>query len=217
MALITVDIWVFLWNVLLTLTFFQIAKHKTDNVGPATVGFPQPLWSWIKSYLHMLQMMDGYIESEMEFHSIFVSFRNNRGARPEVISSSGVNRALNSLWKTVHLKGRVSATKLRKAIVTCAKRGAIGQRRTGQTHGPPTDNSWSLLSFATTARLGPSNIKADYTYNDEAKCSGASNPWRTPPTRFPRHPDKDCQNVWLIWPRPSTRTPTQGSWNLQFW
>ena len=70
----------------------------------------------------MLRNMDGYIEAEMEFKSIFVSFRDNRGARPEVISSSGVNRALNSLWRSVHHKGRVSATKLRKAIVTCVRR-----------------------------------------------------------------------------------------------
>ena len=100
-------------------------------MGPATVGFPQPLWGWIMPNLHMLRRMDGYVEVAMKFRSIFVSIRDNRGARKDDISSSGVNRALNNLLRFVPYKGRLSATKLRKAIFT----GAIGQRRTGQTHG----------------------------------------------------------------------------------
>lgn len=176
-------------------------------MGPATVGFPQPLWSWIKSYLHMLQMMDGYIESEMEFRSIFVLFRNNRGARPEVISSSGVNRALNSLWKTVHLKGRVSATKLRKAIVTCVRRGEPLARNAlakHMAHQPTTADRYYHLQRQRDLALPISRLITHTMTRPNVRELPAL---EEPPTRFPRHPDKARQAM-RIQLRTSSLQPT---------
>ena len=99
--------------------YFQIKKHKTDFVGPAVIALPGPLQEY---------------GAQMSQTSMFLSVRDLTSV-PVPLTQSGVNKAINSLWQEVHGRGsRVSATMLRKSIVTHVRRSNPLARDVLATH-----------------------------------------------------------------------------------
>ena len=114
--------------------YFQIKKHKTDFVGPAVVALPVPLQEYVQNFLHMVRSLPRYDPAQMSQTSMFLSVRDLESV-PVPLTQSGVNKAINSLWQEVHGRGsRVSATMLRKSIVTHVRRSNPLARDVLATH-----------------------------------------------------------------------------------
>ena len=99
---------------------FLIAKHKTDYMGPAHMGFLKPLWIYVKSYL------PSYDTKAMRKSSIFVRFDASTQTAM-ALSSSAINKGINKLWAEVH-GTPVSTTKIRKSVVTHVRKTIPGSR-----------------------------------------------------------------------------------------
>ena len=97
---------------------FQISRHKTGYIGPANIAFPEPLWARTLAYFKSLQDIPGYHVRLHRKESIFMKFPCGLEERPIPLSSSGIQYAINQLWKCAHARKVISATRLRKSIVT---------------------------------------------------------------------------------------------------
>ena len=81
-----------------------------------------PLQEYVQNFLHMVRSLPRYDPAQMSQTSMFLSVRDLTSV-PVPLTQSGVNKAINSLWQEVHGRGsRVSATMLRKSIVTHVRR-----------------------------------------------------------------------------------------------
>lgn len=102
-------------------SYFQISRHKTDYMAPANVALPEPLWGFLQSYLTLLKSLPGYNDKAFRRESVFVGCRSMDTPELKPPSVSGINRALNSLWQLVHRRQPISATLLRKSVVTAVR------------------------------------------------------------------------------------------------
>lgn len=97
---------------------FQISRHKTGYMGPANIAFPEPLWTRTLAYFKLLQDIPGYHVRPHRKEFIFMKFPQGLEERPIPLTSSGIQYAINQLWKCAHAWKVISATQLRKSIVT---------------------------------------------------------------------------------------------------
>lgn len=95
-------------------------------MGPAHVGFPKPLWTYVESYLHCLKNFPSYDTKAMRKSSIFVRFDASTQTAM-ALSSSAINKGINKLWAEVH-GTPVITTKIRKPVVTHVRKPISGSR-----------------------------------------------------------------------------------------
>lgn len=100
--------------------YFQVSKHKTDYVGPAQIALPGDLWRFTLAFVHCLRRMPGYQANQMRTTSIFLGIRHY-DAEPVPLSTSGIDKALKRFWRIVYKGSTISATLLRKSVVTAVR------------------------------------------------------------------------------------------------
>lgn len=86
-------------------------------MGPANIAFPEPLWTRTLAYFKLLQDIPGYHVRPHRKEFIFMKFPQGLEERPIPLTSSGIQYAINQLWKCAHAWKVISATQLRKSIV----------------------------------------------------------------------------------------------------
>lgn len=93
----------------------QIPRHKTDTGGAAPVTLLPPLDEFFAAYLKIVKEMQGFANRLDD--KIFVTFSaDNSGPRPLVHSI--FNKCLKSLWKRAGCESQISATIIRKTVVS---------------------------------------------------------------------------------------------------
>lgn len=115
-------------------------------MGPAHVAFPQPLWNYVLAYTHCLRNFPGYDVRTLRKSSIFVGF-NPITQKATPLTTSAINKGINKLWSQVH-SSSVSATKIRKSVVTHVRRSVPESRDTlaaHMSHMPGTADRYSCL------------------------------------------------------------------------
>ena len=134
-------------------------------MGPAHVGFPKPLRTYVKSYLHCLKNCPSYDTKAMRKSSIFVRFDASTQTAM-ALSSSAINKGINKLWAEVH-GTPVSTTKIRKSVVTHVRKAIPGSRDMLDAHMSWDSRPVRLLVFINLyylTRFFPENEKQMYLF-----------------------------------------------------
>ena len=95
-----------------------MAEHKTAAQGPANLGLTPHLYRYIKNYTDMLRLIPNYVPADNK--SIFITWPGNDGVAIPM-SSSHVNKSLNSIWSQGPIRKPISATRFRKATTTAVR------------------------------------------------------------------------------------------------
>lgn len=95
-----------------------MAEHKTAAQGPANLGLTPQLYRYLKNYTDMLRLVPNYVPADTK--SIFIKWPGKDGVAIPM-SSSHVNKSLNSIWSQGPIRKPISATRFRKATTTAVR------------------------------------------------------------------------------------------------
>jgi hypothetical protein len=95
-----------------------VAEHKTAAQGPANLGLTPQLYRYLKNYTDMLRLVPNYVPADTK--SIFIKWPGKDGVAIPM-SSSHVNKNLNSIWSQGPIRKPISATRFRKATTKAVR------------------------------------------------------------------------------------------------
>jgi hypothetical protein len=97
---------------------FQIARHKTGQVAPATLVLGPLLWKQLYTFLTVRRQLKGFTgRLDGDNAPVFLTWPV-RSSEPMEMTNSNVDKALKSIWRKAKITKTISGTHLRKATVT---------------------------------------------------------------------------------------------------